>query len=289
MVCQDVIRKYGEDFIMNRMTSLFFIISLLFSGCIKDDPDVSKSTDKYFFIGLETLPEGWEVNWNLEKSKSNRLRLVSPQKDVLIDVLAYYLKADEEKLNDTDRSLYKKIINSSYKKSSTQQYGKEIIRSEFQRAVKDTVSTVFTTVDIHLEKNLDKDYVYIITFDSITISSENVLLAKNAIKLYPPELTIIGKINRLIRDGGTVLNVILGIVCFVIFVLLMFFSYYLIYAVHISRKKMVLLAAIPFSIVFSLMYFAFDLNLIGSLVVSACVGVLVVFPEGVSFIFELLD
>ena len=265
-----------------------FTLLLFFSGCVQDDANASKSIDKDFFIVLEPLPEGWKIDWNLQKDKSNRLRLVSPKGDVLVDVLAYHLKADEEKLNDMDRTLYKNIINSSYRKFSTSQYGKKIMSSEFQRASKDVITTVFSTVDIVLVKNLDKDYVYIITSDSYTASSESVSLAKNAIKLYPPELTIIGEINRLIRDGGTTVNVIFGIICLGFLIFIIAFSYYLIHAVKISREKMVFLAVIPFSIVFSLMYFAFDLKLIGSLIVSALVGFLVVLPECVYFIFEFL-
>lgn len=163
------------------------------------DPLAREAKDKEHYIGLKSLPNGWRIEWETDKSSARRLKLVSPQGDANIEVLAFDGELDKKKFDGIGPSLYGASFPPPYSVTVTTEYGMPIQRSEYKSVIK-AKQVMYTSIDV-LWHESRTDYAYVVVAKSFRQSNPNVQVARGSLGFYPPRLTAFGKAGRRISSG----------------------------------------------------------------------------------------
>jgi hypothetical protein len=178
---------------------IVFVLAIRWLPPTTADPLDVAAIDKEFHIGLKPLPSGWRTNWATDSGSARRVRLVSPNGDADIQVIAFKGELDKKRFTQIGSELFGVKFPPPYGEASTTEYGAEIKRSTYKELTKEG-QTFYTSIDT-LWNEGKEDCVYAVVASSFQESNSNVELARTHLQFSPPRLTAAGHVGKWMADG----------------------------------------------------------------------------------------
>ena len=202
--------------LMNIRVVLLIFTTLLLMGCEKDHPKIIDSIDKIYFIGIDPLPKAWTADWEADKESAIRLKLLSPEKDLMLKVFAFKGNLDKKKFEEIDKAILGDAYTAPYHENNVFEYHTEVQRRKY-KVLSKKGGTVFSELDI-LWYQAKLSYAYVIEIKYVGDGHKNIETARSSIHFYPPSLTELGKarniLGKVLDSTETIYSIIALVVGF---------------------------------------------------------------------------
>jgi hypothetical protein len=188
-----------------------------FSGCSvqeRPEPAVATVQDQEFHIALDSLPADWSIEWAKNDEAPKRLKMLSPQKDAIVEVFSFKGSLNRDKFDHIDTLLFGSALPNPYQTLKRTEYGKKVKRSKYIRKTEEA-RQMYSTLDL-VWYEAREDYAYIVMASSFQQEDSDLQTARAKLHFYPPKSTVFGNIQQMLGSvGGWIMKAIAGILLLV--------------------------------------------------------------------------
>lgn len=171
------------QFVIIPLLSIIFVFPL--ANCTNSYSDTQKSKDQSYHIELDSLSGSWDVKWFLDESSIERLKMLSPEKDVLVRIFAFKGSISFTKFQSIDTLLFGGNFPRPFDTLHVKEYGHSVVRNKYIRRSESGL-VIKTDIDLIYWSLSEIDYAYAIVVDYIEDSDSDIGLARSAIHIDPP-------------------------------------------------------------------------------------------------------